>query len=156
MRRMTTSIALRRRVSLALEAAIHSHEVDGSRSAMMDEAVEQALILAADALVRLRDVLAKLRVFDDRMSRNLQLTGGAVMAEAVMMALADSLGRQRAHDVVHHAATVARLVTSRSRARTSVKQVTALLDPSTHSGDSVTIARRTAERTRHAVNTRTR
>ena len=36
---------------------------------MMDEATEQALILAADVLVRLREVLGGLQVFGDRMSR---------------------------------------------------------------------------------------
>jgi 3-carboxy-cis,cis-muconate cycloisomerase len=42
-----------------------------------------------------------------RMRRNLDATGGAIMAEAVMMGLAPKLGRGAAHDAVHHACDVA-------------------------------------------------
>jgi len=35
-----------------------------------------------------------------RMRQNLDATGGLIMAEAVMMALAPHLGRERAHDLV--------------------------------------------------------
>jgi 3-carboxy-cis,cis-muconate cycloisomerase len=148
-------------VPLALEAMIHSHEADGSREAMMSEAVEQALVLAADALVRLLDVLTGLQVFGERMRANLELTGGAIMAEAVMMALAAVVGRQRAHDVVHDAAAVAAdtgrdfadvlagdtTVTSLLRA----EQIDSLLDPATHRGESVRIARDTAIRARDVI-----
>lgn len=163
---VTIGAQARALVPLALEAVIHSHEVDGARSAMMDEATEQALILAADALVRLREVLGGLQVFGDRMSRNLELTGGSVMAEAAMMALAGSLGRQHAHDVVHHAAGVA-ASTGRSFAdvlardpavtsRLTPAQVKTLLDPGTHTGQSAEIARQTAARTRSVINARGR
>lgn len=161
---VTIGAQLRALVPLALEAMIHPHEVDGARAAMMDEAVEQSLVLIADALVRLRDVLGGLKVFPDRMSRNLELTGGAIMAEAVMMALADTLGRQRAHDVVHHAAGVA-ATTDRTFAEVVAQdprvsgqltetQIQALLDPGTHTGRSADIARQTATRARRAVGSR--
>ena len=42
-----------------------------------------------------------------RMRRNLDRTGGLIMAEAVMMGLAPALGRGEAHHVVHHACDVA-------------------------------------------------
>jgi 3-carboxy-cis,cis-muconate cycloisomerase len=35
------------------------------------------------------------------MRRNLDLTGGQIVSEAVMMGLAPHLGRQRAHDLVY-------------------------------------------------------
>lgn len=38
-----------------------------------------------------------------RMRRNLDLTGGLIVAEAVMMGLAPHLGREEAHHVVKHA-----------------------------------------------------
>jgi adenylosuccinate lyase len=161
---ITIGAQARALVPLALEAVIHSHEVDGARSAMMDEATEQALILAADALIRLRDVLGGLQVFDDRMSRNLELTGGSIMAEAAMMALAGSLGRQHAHDVIHHAADLAASsgqdfadVLARDPSVTSrltSAQVRTLLDPHTHTGRSSEIARQTATRTRTIINAR--
>jgi 3-carboxy-cis,cis-muconate cycloisomerase len=42
-----------------------------------------------------------------RMRRNLDLTGGLIVAEAVMMGLAPHLGRGEAHHVVKHACDVA-------------------------------------------------
>jgi len=100
---VTIGAQARSLVPLALEAVIHSHEVDGARSAIMDEAVEQALILAADALIRLRDVLGGLQVFSDRMRRNLDMTGGLIMAEAIATELAASIGRAAAEAAVARA-----------------------------------------------------
>ena len=42
-----------------------------------------------------------------RMRRNLDLTGGLIVAEAVMMALAEHTGRQDAHDLVYGACRAA-------------------------------------------------
>jgi 3-carboxy-cis,cis-muconate cycloisomerase len=42
-----------------------------------------------------------------RMRRNLDATGGLIVAEAVMMGLAPKLGRGEAHHVVKHACDVA-------------------------------------------------
>jgi 3-carboxy-cis,cis-muconate cycloisomerase len=42
-----------------------------------------------------------------RMRRNLDLTGGLIVAEAVMMALAAHTGRQAAHDIVYGACRAA-------------------------------------------------
>ena len=43
----------------------------------------------------------------ERMRRNLDLTGGLIVAEAVMMALAEHTGRQDAHDIVYGACRAA-------------------------------------------------
>ena len=48
-------------------------------------------------------MLAGIVVHEDRMRANLDLTGGLIVAEAVMMAAAPKLGRQHAHDVVYGA-----------------------------------------------------
>jgi hypothetical protein len=74
---------------------------------MMNDAVEQSLVLTADALVRLQHVLSGLRVYPERMRTNLDLTGGLIMAESIMMALAELIGRLQAHAIVHHAAATA-------------------------------------------------
>jgi adenylosuccinate lyase len=161
---VTIGAQLRALVPLAMEAVIQAHDADGARSAMMDEAVEQALILTGDALIRLHDVLARLRVFADRMRDNLDLTGGAIMAEAVMMALAGTLGRQHAHEIVHHAAAVAATTGEKFAdliardpvitSRLSPDQIRAVLDPSSHTGHSAAVARQTAARTREAIHNR--
>jgi 3-carboxy-cis,cis-muconate cycloisomerase len=161
---VTIGAQLRSLVPLALEAVIQSHEVDGSRSAMMDEAVEQALILSGDALIRLHDVLARLQVFPDRMRANLDLTGGAIMAETIMMALAETVGRQHAHEIVHRTATEAAttgqtftdLIARDPAISTQLtpSQVQALLDPDSHTGYSAAIATQTAARTRSHIQAR--
>jgi len=159
----TVGAQIRALVPLALEALIHAHEVDGSRTAMMDEAVEQTLILSADALVRTEDILNQLQVFPQRMRHNLDLSGGAIMAEAVMMTLAQSVGRQQAHEIVHQAAQLA-TATNRPFSevlahdteiaeRLSTEQRNRLLDPSSHTGSSAEIARTTARRAHHRLGT---
>jgi len=55
------------------------------------------------ALERMSEIVAGLEVDSDRMKRTLELSGGFAYAEAVMMAAAPSVGRQRAHDLVSDA-----------------------------------------------------
>src|SRR5207249_521949 len=85
---------IRTLVPLALEAMIQSHEVDGTRSAMMDYAVEQSCILSGDMLDFLHSVIVGLEVYPDRMKTNLGLSGGLISAEAVMITLGRTIGRQ--------------------------------------------------------------
>jgi len=70
-------------------------------------ALPQAFVLAHGALMHAR-LLAEGMVADPaRMRRNLDITQGAVVAEAVSMGLAPMLGREAAHHVVKHASDVA-------------------------------------------------
>ena len=48
-------------------------------------------------------LLRGLQLSPSRMRANLDLTDGLINAEAVMLSLADRLGRQEAHHVVHQA-----------------------------------------------------
>lgn len=48
-------------------------------------------------------VVENLTVNTGAMRRNLDATGGLLLSEAVMMKLAETLGRQKAHDIVHTA-----------------------------------------------------
>jgi len=59
--------------------------------------------LTAGALYQARFLLDGLVVHPERMARNLDMTGGLIVAEAVMMALAPHTGRQHAHDIVYGA-----------------------------------------------------
>jgi 3-carboxy-cis,cis-muconate cycloisomerase len=92
-------------------------------------AVPEALILAAGLLDKLAAVLEGLGVDPDRMLRNLELTDGAIMAEAVMMALAATIGHERAHHAV--AAASRRAAASGSGLRAALledAEITAALD----------------------------
>ena len=58
------------------------------------------LRLASGALKQARTIVECLEVHPEAMTRTLQLTHGLTQTEAVMMALAPHIGRQRAHDLV--------------------------------------------------------
>ena len=70
-------------------------------------AVGQAFLLTHGALACARVIAEGLTVDAARMQRNLDSTGGLIVAEAVMMGLAPVMGRGEAHHVVHHACDVA-------------------------------------------------
>ena len=95
---------IRALVPLALEAMQTEHEADRTTSVMMNCAINDACVLTGDILQRLIALFSGIQVFPDRMRRNLDLSGGLIMAEAVMLELGKQIGRQRAHDVVYDAA----------------------------------------------------
>src|SRR6202040_2859490 len=101
---IAASAEIRSCVPLALEAMQTEHEADRTTSVMMDAADARAAIATGDMLARLVEVLRGLRLDPQRMRRNLDLGGGLIMAEAVMLDLGKALGRQHAHDVVYDAA----------------------------------------------------
>lgn len=95
---------VRSTVPLALEAMQTEHEADRTTTVMLDAAEGRACILLGDILSRLGEVMRGLTLNPQRMRANLDLGGGLIMAEAVMLELGKILGRQHAHDVVYDAA----------------------------------------------------
>lgn len=69
-------------------------------------AIPESFVLAAGALHQANFMLSGLIVDEDAMARNLDMTKGLIVAEAVMMGLAPYIGRQDAHDVVYDACRV--------------------------------------------------
>ncbi|WP_103343779.1 class-II fumarase/aspartase family protein [Amycolatopsis sp. CA-126428] len=65
--------------------------------------VPEAFLLLASSLRQAVHTMSDLHVDTARMRANLGLSGGLIVAEAVMMALAPELGRRRAHEVVYAA-----------------------------------------------------
>src|SRR5580692_9745799 len=98
---------IRSQVPLALEAMMTEHEADRTTSLMMDTAESRACIATGDMLSRLGEVMRGLRLDPARMRNNLDLGGGLIMAEAVMLDLGATIGRQHAHDAVYDAAQAA-------------------------------------------------
>jgi adenylosuccinate lyase/3-carboxy-cis,cis-muconate cycloisomerase len=91
---------LRGPASVVEASAAHAHERDMGAWATEWIAVPEALVLAAGLLDKLARVLEGLEVDAERMLRNLELTGGGIMAEAVMMSLASAVGHEEAHAAV--------------------------------------------------------
>src|SRR3954469_11627779 len=98
---------IRGQVPLALEAMTTEHEADRPTSLMMDIAEQRACVATGDMLTRLLEVIRGLRLDPARMRSNLNLGGGLIMAEAVMLDLGTAIGRQHAHDAVYDAAQAA-------------------------------------------------
>lgn len=97
---IATARLLRGPISVLDASAAHAHERDMGAWATEWVAVPEALVLTAGLLDKLARVLEGLEVDTGRMQSNLDLTGGAIMAEAVMMAIARRMGREHAHATV--------------------------------------------------------
>jgi 3-carboxy-cis,cis-muconate cycloisomerase len=107
-------------------------------------AVGQAFVLAHGALAQARVLAEGLTVDAVRMRRNLDSTGGLIVAEQVMMGLAPALGRGEAHHVVHHACDLALergiplaqalLADPQVSSRLSPEEVAVLTDPAAYLG----------------------
>jgi adenylosuccinate lyase len=139
---------------LALEAMQTEHEADRATSIMMSRALVQACELSGDVLQRMIALFEGLQVFPERMRQNLDLSGGLIMAEALMLELGKQIGRQRAHDAVYDAAQ-ASVTQSRPfrdtlaedphvSARLTPAQVETLLDPARYTGLCSQLAERGA------------
>ena len=149
---------VRAAVPLALEAMQTEHEADRTTSLIMEAAEARAAVALGDALTRLVEVLRGLKLDPARMRRNLDLGGGLIMAEAVMLNLGAQIGRQHAHDVVYDAAQAAfvegrpfaELLAADSRVTAHLDQqaIGALLDPIAYTGLCSDMARDAANRAR--------
>jgi 3-carboxy-cis,cis-muconate cycloisomerase len=131
------------------------HERDMAAWAVEWMLIPQAMILASGALGGLRPVAEGLEVDAARMRANLELTGGGIMAEAVMMAAAPVLGRDRAHhelmrlarDASAQGAPLGEVAAADSAfsAALGADALAAALDPAHYLGESASIARRVAD-----------
>jgi 3-carboxy-cis,cis-muconate cycloisomerase len=152
---------IRSMVPLALEAMTTEHEADRTTSLMMDTAESRACIATGDLLARLTEIMRGLRLDPARMRTNLDLGGGLIMAEAVMLDLGAAIGRQHAHDAVYDAAQEAFLqgkpfgellaADSRVAAHMTADQIARLLDPTAYTGLCADMARQGATRARAAA-----
>jgi len=98
---------LRERAALMLDGLMHDFERATGPWHLEWSAVPESFLLASSALAQAQFMLGGLHVDVERMRRNLDLTGGLIVAEAVMMGLAPAIGRQRAHDIVYDACRAA-------------------------------------------------
>jgi 3-carboxy-cis,cis-muconate cycloisomerase len=98
---------VRQHAGLMLDALVADHERATGPWQLEWVAIPEAFIATGGALRQSRFLLEGLIVDAGRMRRNLDLTGGLIVAEAVMMALAEHTGRQDAHDIVYAACRAA-------------------------------------------------
>ena len=97
----STAALVRQNTAALLEAAVADHERSTGPWEIEWIALPEIFLLSAGTLRQTRDVVEGLQVDAARMRANLDLTGGAIVSEQVMMGLGPHLGRQRAHDLVY-------------------------------------------------------
>ena len=99
--------AVRQHVALMLDGMIHDLERATGPWHAEWIAIPESFILTSGALAQANFMLPGLVVDAPRMRANLDISGGLIVAEAVMMAAAPKLGRQHAHDVIYDACRIA-------------------------------------------------
>ena len=95
--------SVRQHVAAMLDGMIHDFERATGPWHLEWVSLPESFLLTAASLANAKFMLAGLVVHEHRMLQNLDLTRGLIVAEAVMMAAAPKLGRQKAHDVVYDA-----------------------------------------------------
>jgi adenylosuccinate lyase len=87
-----------------LEGLVGEHERDGAAWKTEWTFLPQAANATAVALSLAAELVSGLRVDSERMRANVDAQRGYVLAEPVMLALAEHVGKTRAHELVHRAA----------------------------------------------------
>jgi adenylosuccinate lyase len=91
-------------VPMSLEAMQTEHEADKTTSMMINSAIDRTCVLMGQIIKGLVEIFSGLKVFPDRMRQNLDLSGGLILSERIMLELGRKMGRQKAHDAVYEAA----------------------------------------------------
>lgn len=100
---LAASKAVRQHAGLMLDAMVQDLERATGPWHAEWVALPESFVLSAGALHQARFMLGGLIVDPERMARNLDMTDGLIVAEAVMMGLAPHTGRQQAHHIVYAA-----------------------------------------------------
>lgn len=97
----TLSRIVRHHAAHSAENLVHSHERDGRSWKGEWVIIPDATLATGKALSLLKLLLADLRVNKERMQENILATHGFIHAEAVMLRLAQLIGKQTAHSLVY-------------------------------------------------------
>jgi 3-carboxy-cis,cis-muconate cycloisomerase len=92
---------VRQHAAALMDAMVADHERSTGPWEIEWIVLPEAFCLMAGALKNARVVVEGLEVDAEAMRRNIDLTGGLVMSEAVMMGLGPYIGREHAHDLVY-------------------------------------------------------
>jgi len=98
---------VRQHAAALMDAMIADHERSTGPWEIEWIVLPEAFCLMAGALKQTRFVLDGLEVDKAQMRANIDMTGGLVMSEAVMMGLGTYIGREYAHDLVYDICRVA-------------------------------------------------
>lgn len=103
----TLAHVVRNNAALISGSLAHDHERDGRAWKSEWVALAETSLAIGKLLTLLVALTANLEVHPDRMLANLEATGGFVLSEALMLALAARVGKQSAHTLVYETAMAA-------------------------------------------------
>jgi adenylosuccinate lyase len=140
----------------ALENVVTWHERDLTQSSAERFILPESCILVDYLLQLMGDIVGNLRVDEQRMLRNLGLTQGRAMSEAVMMALvAKGVNRQEAHELLRKLTIKSEVEKRHFReilledklvcGKLGAKEIDEALDPKNYLGTAVEQAEKFAE-----------
>jgi 3-carboxy-cis,cis-muconate cycloisomerase len=138
--------------ALLLGAMAQEHERAAGAWHAEWEPLAQAIGLTGGAASAVRETLEELQVRPARMRQNLDATGGRLLAERVVLALAPAAGRDAAKEAVQAAAAAGGSFRDALLAQATVAQrldaaaVDALLDPADYLGATAAFIERALER----------
>jgi len=151
---------LRSQLPLALEAMQPTHEADVATNLMMYDLLDTLGPTAFELAEAMDETLRSLVIDKERMRRNLELSP-FIAAENAMMLLAPKLGRNRAHDLLHHAIaesaqqpqTLIDRLWRIDEIRAAVERpaLEAAFDPQHYTGHSAAMAREMAQAARETA-----
>lgn len=142
----------------ALENVTTWHERDLTQSSAERYILPETCILVDYMLFLMIGIVTNLRVDEQRMFRNIEVTQGRTMAEAVMMALArKGMNRQEAHELLRKLAIKSEsakepfrevlLGNKIVRTKLSEKEVDEVLDPRNYLGTAIEQVQRVVKKT---------
>ncbi|MBU2560397.1 adenylosuccinate lyase [archaeon] len=95
------SRVIKSNVFVALENVSLEHERDLTNSSSERVIIPESFILLDEILKRTNNVMKNIVLYPENIKRNLEMTGGMEMAEAIMMGLTKKgVGRQEAHELL--------------------------------------------------------
>lgn len=143
---VTVSNTLKSNINMLSDITKHEHERDGAVWKMEWKIIPEICLMLSVVLANLKFVFAGLEVKKDSMLANLDLLKGYALAERVMFALADKMGKQTAHEEVYLAAMKgieagmifkdALLASEAIRSAITTGELDRLLDPTTYIGSA--------------------
>jgi adenylosuccinate lyase len=128
------------------DAVYQEHERYSALLRIELAAVPEMMIYTGSLLAKMRGVVERLNVDPARMRTNLDMLGGLLLSEPVMLALGEAIGKQTAHEIVYEIAMAsfesgtrfrdALLADSRVSAHLDAGALDGVLDPVAYIGES--------------------
>ncbi|MCX8196878.1 MAG: adenylosuccinate lyase [Candidatus Micrarchaeota archaeon] len=144
---------VRANVPVALENIPLEHERDLTNSANERFIFAESFIVTDYMLSQMNTILSGLQFYPENIKRNLEITGGAIMAERVMIELTKrGMGRQEAHELIRKSSleafeqkkTLAEVLLKKEEVAKLMNEseLSALFDPKEYIGEAERIVER--------------